>query len=116
MHIYIHTYRAAALLCSSQKTLAFGIPFIKVGHSPHIVHPIVSWCMCDMTITMCVFSPSNESTDCLQLSTGYRVYSCSAADVCAVAAAAGLGLSGAHSGGIEIHQTLKFLSILLVYT
>ena len=60
-----------------------------------------------------VFFSSNESTDCLQLSTGYRVYSCSAADVCTVAAAAGLGLSGEHSGGIsEIHQTLKFLSIL----
>jgi len=54
--------RAAALLCSSQKTLAFGIPFIKtaLGHRPDIVSllaPLLLYAPAQLVIGSSVFVP-----------------------------------------------------------
>ena len=54
--------RAAALLCSSQKTLAFGIPFIKtaLGHRPDIVNllaPLLLYAPAQLVIGSSVFVP-----------------------------------------------------------
>lgn len=54
--------RAAALLSSSQKTLAFGIPFIKtaLGHRPDLVNllaPLLLYAPAQLIIGSSIFVP-----------------------------------------------------------